>query len=246
MKQTSHPFISVNGAALGAKAAPNYENEVDGVLSTVRTNSVGAALLRTIRTALVIIPYPTSDLNAYAQGDHTNRAGNTGHRQYSCKNAAPLNDASGSQKRYTKGGGTTSTIKFTPSQWLTSGVAQHQHKTIGAGARQDEILFHEMAHAIRQMAGVMNCSDGPTGFDTKDEYWSVLTSNIYASACNRPLRKNHHGFTQISLADAKAYFGKYAVMTGWMCREMPTFTRAVSAISWIAFNPFRDFYVAHA
>ena len=128
---------------------------------------------------------------------------------------------------------------------MTSGMADHQHKSIGAGARRDEILFHEMAHSIRQMAGVMNCSDAPPGFDTKDEYWSVLTSNIYASACNRPLRQNHHGFKEISLADAKAYFGKYAVMTGWMCREMPTFTRSVAGIVWIAFNPFRDFYLTH-
>ena len=245
MKQTSHPFISVNGAALGNAAGPNYEREVEGVLGTVGSNRVGAALLQTIQTALVIVPYTGTQLNAYASGDHTDRAGNTGHRRYSCADATPLTNASGSPKRYTAGGGTTSTIKFTPAQWMTSGIADYQHKSIGAGARRDEILFHEMAHSIRQMAGVMNCSDALAGFDTKDEYWSVLTSNIYAYAYNRPMRKNHHGFTQIFLADAKAYFGKYAVMTGWMCREMPTFTRAVSAISWIAFNPFRDFYVAH-
>ena len=245
MKQTSHPFISINGAVLGNAAAPDYEREVDGVLGTVGSNRVGAALLQTIKTALVIVPHTGSARNAYASGDHSDRAGNTGHRRYSCANATPLTDASGSPKRYSAGGGTSSTIKFTPSQWMTSGMAEHQHKSIGAGARRDEILFHEMAHSIRQMAGVMNCSDAPAGFDTKDEYWSVLTSNIYASAYNRPLRKNHHGFTQISLADATAYFAKYAVMTGWMCREMPVFTRAVSDIAWIAFNPFRDYYVAH-
>ena len=245
MKQTSHPFISVNGAALGNSAAPDYERKVVGVLGTVASNSVGAALLQTIRTALMIVPHVGNELNAYASGDNTDRAGNTGHRRYSCGDATPLTTPWGTPQRYAAGGGTSSTVNFTPDQWMTGGLAHHQHKSIGAGARRDEILFHEMAHSIRQMAGVMNCSDAPPGFDTKDEYWSVLTSNIYASACNRPLRKNHHGFKAISLEDAKVYFGKYAQMTGWMCREMPTFTRAVSGIVWIAFNPFRDYYLGH-
>ena len=186
MKQTSHPFISANGAALGSAIGPAYESHVEAAINTVRTNSVGAALRRTIQTAWVIVPYTGKKLNAYAHADNADRAGNTGHRRYNCLDATPLTDAAGLSKRYTKGGATTSTISFTPRQWMTSGVADHQHKSIMAGARQDEILFHEMAHSIRQMAGVMNCSDAPPGFDTKDEYWSVMTSNIYASAGNRP------------------------------------------------------------
>ena len=113
---------------------------------------------------------------------------------------------------------------------------------ISAGFRRDEVLFHEMTHASHHMAGVLNRSDAPPGFDSKEEFWAILLTNIYSCGWNRPLRKNHRGHAPISLREANAFYAQYSTMIDWMCRDMPVLTRGIADLSWIAFNPLRDSY----
>ena len=45
--------------------------------------------------------------------------------------------------------------------------------------------------------------------------------------------------------EVRTFFTRFEVMIGHMCRDLPRFTRAVSQIDWIPFNPFRDHYRLH-
>ena len=233
--------ISIQGQeTLGVDAGKEYERVVVGTLDTIQCSQVGKLLVQSLQRQLTIVPYAGTGLNAQAIPDSTRAAGEKGAIQYSkgvmqVKNGAPL--------RYSRGGGSSSTIQFTPTLFQTSGVADKTLQMIRAGLRRDEILFHEMTHATHHMAGKMNRSDAPPGFDSKEEFWAIMLTNVYASAWNRPLRKNHHGHRFISLPDAQAFFAKYSTMVDWMSRDMPVLSRGIADLAWIAFNPLRDSYV---
>ena len=244
MAITPHPRVTIDGSSLGKPQADQYELDVNGVFSTIKLNRVGTLLTQEFIRGLKIQPYTGTDLNATSSPQNRGAAEVAGRRSYRCDNALPRTDGAGNPILGT-GGGSDSIIAFNPDQWLTSGVADHQHKTILTGARRDEILFHEMVHSIRQMVGTMNCSIAATGFDTKEEMWSVMTTNIYSSAWNRPLRRDHHGFVILTDEEVRTYYQRFEVMIGHMCRDLPRFTRAVSQIDFVSFNPFRDYYRLH-
>lgn len=244
MALTPHPRVTIDGSSLGSPQSNQYEFEVNGVFNTMQLNRVGAFLIQEFTRGLRIQPYTGTGLNATSSPTNRGAAEVAGRRTYRCDNALPRTDAAGNPIRGT-GGGSDSIIAFTPSQWLTRGIADHRHQTVQVGARRDEILFHEMVHSIRQMAGTMNCSTGAAGFDTKEEVWGIMTTNIYSSAWNRPLRRDHHGFVVMTPEEVRTYFTRFEVMIGHLCRELPRFTRAVSQIDWIPFNPFRDHYRLH-
>jgi hypothetical protein len=239
-----HPRVTIDGSSLGSPQSNQYEFEVNGVFKTMKLNRVGALLIQEITRNLRIQPYVGPGVNADATTTNPRAAEVAGRQMYGCRTALPQTDAAGNPIRGT-GGGSDVIIHFTPAQRLTSGIADHQKGTIPAAFRRDESLFHEMVHAVREMLGVRNCSIGAPGFNTKEEVWSIMTTNIYCSAWNRPLRRDHHGHATITAAEVSSYFQRFEVMIGHMCRDLPRFTRAVSQIDYIPFNPFREHYRRH-
>jgi hypothetical protein len=99
-----------------------------------------------------------------------------------------------------------------------------------------------MVHSLRQMTGVMDCSPYPQGFDTKDDVFAIMTTNIYSSAFRRPLRKNHVDFEPLTDGEARSFYSRFQSMIERICQELPVFTRNVAQISYIRFNPFREHY----
>jgi hypothetical protein len=241
MALAAYPHITIDGSSLGKSKADQYESEVKGTLHTMHLSSVGQLLIRAVPRSMKIVPYEKRDLNAYSKANDPRAAGVAGRAEYRCDHGMPITDVLNRPYLGT-GGGSDTEVHFTPAQWFTDGIAHHKHKKILAAARRDEVLFHEMVHSLRQMNGLFNCSIGAPGFDTKEEVWSIMTTNIYCSAWNRPLRKDHSEHATMSAAEASTYFQRFDVMIGHMCRDLPVFTRAVAQISFIAFNPFRDWY----
>lgn len=93
------------------------------------------------------------------------------------------------------GGGTNTIVRFSPNMWDTENSAFK-----GIGTKKDEILFHEMCHGMRQMAGTMSCAPTPDqpGYDTLEEFIAIVLSNILRSELGRPkLRKDHAGFAEL-------------------------------------------------
>ena len=244
MAKNPHPRVTIDGSSLVAPDSDNYEYEVNGVYMTMQLSRVGVALVDSLPRQLFIRPYTGTDPNAVAKPVDRLAAEEAGHRSYRCDNAAPRLDAAGNPLLGT-GVGTDSIIKFTPSQFLTSGMADARKKKLPPGARRDEVLFHEMVHSLRQMVGMMNCTTGYPGFDTKEEVWAIMTTNVYCSAWRRPLRRDHDGFSTMTDDEIAGFYKKFEVMIGYMCVDLPTFTRNVAQIDYIKFNPFREYYRLH-
>ncbi len=245
MAKSPHPNVTIDGNGLSSTEQKTYERRTEGVYNTIKLNPVGRFLIQEMSKKLTIRPYTGKGKNATASPTSFRKATPRGHRRYSCRDASPLHAANGNPRRGV-GGGSNVIIEFSPTQWMTSGVATNQGKKIKPGARRDEILFHEMVHAMRQMAGQLNCSDAASGYDTKAEVWSIITTNIYSSCWNRPLRKDHHGFHQLGTASAKNFYKGFERMIGHMCRDFPRFTRNVAGVHTATFNPFREYYRHHA
>src|SRR5215471_1102616 len=66
------------------------------------------------------------------------------------------------------GKGTNSVIEYTPDMWGPGPT----HKT-GPASKPDEVLFHEIIHACREMRGVMNDVAVNRGYDDQNEYMAV-------------------------------------------------------------------------
>ena len=103
--------------------------------------------------------------------------------------------------------GSDTVINFTPSMWTSpqTGAAFGATNSVGPGVLPDEILFHEMVHGMRQMAGTSQCAATPDrpGMDTLEEFMAIVISNVYRSEKNRPgLRADHAGFLPLPPAQA--------------------------------------------
>jgi hypothetical protein len=69
-------------------------------------------------------------------------------------------------------------------------------KPDGPASRPDEVLFHELVHACRELRGVLYRSGVNGGFDNEEEYLAVVIDNIYLSEKGQTqLRASHYGHT---------------------------------------------------
>jgi hypothetical protein len=73
--------------------------------------------------------------------------------------------------------GSSSTIRFTPDMWGPNGAS----KIRAPGYDADEIMYHEMVHAARQMRGVQEDIRVNAGYDDIEEYLATVITNIYMS-----------------------------------------------------------------
>jgi len=101
-------------------------------------------------------------------------------------NRAPIRDASGNPVVGT-GAGTNSVV------WHNAGRLGPKHPTKVPGYQPDEVLYHELVHATRQMRGAMNEMPVNQGYDDLEEYLSVVLTNIYLSDKGQTKFQGNHG-----------------------------------------------------
>ena len=85
-----------------------------------------------------------------------------------------------------KGGGSDSTIQFTPGMYTGSVMAKE-------AKAPDEVLFHEMVHASRQMRGVHDDLPVNAGYRNQEEYLAIVLTNIYMSEKGQWRFRASHG-----------------------------------------------------
>jgi hypothetical protein len=247
-KHLEYHHVTIDGTGTKSYVTPSqYELAVLHQLRRIYHSRTGHAVFHEFEIRshhfMKIIPYEQAQLNAFAsptdllhatRKGKPERSGGDGHELLA--NGKPV---------IGKGGGSDSDISFTPGMF-TKYCNQHKngHRS---GAQPDEVLFHEMVHATRQMRGIFNPL--PLGFfyDTEEEFFAILLANIYASETGRPidLRSDHHTFDHLTTdTDAKFLPGKtdyrYKLVSKLIHQE-PGMALQLRNIHCL-FNPIRRYY----
>jgi Effector protein len=196
----------------------DYNQQVYAVLANIKINQTGKeihALIRKTDHDLTFVPYDDTDCNAATREQNPADAAPKG---VSNKRSAKMDNGEyqgarwfrgdpddpttpdvDERERAVKGTGTGKgsdvTIKFTPSIYGQSWC--HPEGTYGS--KSDEVLFHEMIHALRMMQGKYNqipTGDRFYGYENEEEYLAIIATNVYMSANgvdNDGLRGGHDG-----------------------------------------------------
>jgi len=132
------------------------------------------------------------------------------------------------------GRGTDSAIYFTSQDYI---------KTCGLpGGRSDEVLLHELVHALRMAWGTNLCLGMDDGFDTIEEFYAILITNIYRSECGyKTLRADHNGKEKLpdALANDAAYYKRYKEKIDKLAQDYPVLCKTIAAVP-SKFNPIRQ------
>jgi hypothetical protein len=136
--------------------------------------------------------------NAYAKPDAfiLSEPGNSDDKTWQAATAkgAPMPDSDGGPKRDDAGKLVLGTGEGSNALiWYTPGMYSDKRRPSGPGHQPDEVLFHELVHASRQMRGVMNEMPVNKGYDDLEEYLAEVLSNIYLSDKGQTVFSGNHG-----------------------------------------------------
>lgn len=197
-----------------------YETQINRVLATVRRTKTGKILLRHIERSdrcVMIEPYTGADHNAFA---------------------APGSElSSGTLSRRSTAAGTNSHLSFSVNR---------SHLPVAAPqSRADEVLVHELAHALRQMTGTELYRRDATGarvlrsvvsFGTVEEFFSAMVGSVYSSELGLPPLGNHGVWP---LRNPRVLEERpYSTYLRSFAERMPRFVADIAEVE-TGFNPFR-------
>ena len=142
-----------------------------------------------------------------------------------------------------EGGGSDASVYFTPSEW---GGGKSACSGPGTGAAADEVLFHEMVHALRDMQGVSNpVPTVNTSYLNEEEFLAIVVTNVYISAKGgTKFRANHFDDSILwsPLNTSKGFVedeDNRKVLTNYSSMWQPTFGQLAN-LTQPKFNPFRE------
>lgn len=225
----------LNNPAIKITGGPNYETEVARILHFMHIDSGSRA------GALIV----DGILN---NGDA--REGLTIHNPHHALNNAITNprgavrnsdqpNSTATDLLRNPGRGAGATVEYFPSEW-------HQIGGGRAGAARDEILLHELVHVWmiqRGLSSVRNLHRARLArrvrqFDIVDDFFAIMITNVYASECHRPIRREHHGFTPLNRnAMSIAMDPRFQPFFAALTRAAPGLVASLSAID-TEFNPW--------
>ncbi|MEL0585129.1 MAG: hypothetical protein AAES65_09675 [Candidatus Thiodiazotropha sp. (ex. Lucinoma kazani)] len=201
----------------------NYRRSIERVLAGVQRTHVGRIVIRHINRSdrtVMIVPYTGRGVNAAAV------PGN--------------NAASGTFSRTRVARGTNSRVLFSVDRSVMPDVPQ---------GTADEVLLHELAHALRQINGVVRWARDTTGarvplrmasFGSVDEFFAAMVASVHSSELRRPVLGNH-GVWELRNPDVLLQ-RPYSTRLRDFWERMPVIAAEIGAIpaNVAAFNPFRD------
>jgi hypothetical protein len=139
------------------------------------------------------------------------------------------------------GRGSDAIIHFDPNSYLQSGC-----ETNGPGSAPDELLLHEMVHALRIMQGNRNCIPTEDEFyDNDEKFLAIAVVNVYMSSKGASsLRANYHGHERLRppLTTSQGFLAdqnNLNLMKIYSLIWPPTFAD-LALLRSPPFNPFRE------
>jgi len=219
-----------------------HQKQMTGMLQEIRSRLAGKALLNETNASthtIAILPIdfvPTSKKwvkyhdNAIASPDSAVRSTTPG--MYAGRSSRDGSSLTGI------GTGSDSQIFFSPERVRPG----------GPGFNPDEILFHEMVHAVRDAQGASASGyHMGKGYDNAEEFAAIVVTNVYLSEKKQTQLRASHGrgvlldpdkFLDSPLVPAPGARG----LLGTFRLRQPRLFAALAAIdrSVAAFNPFRQ------
>jgi hypothetical protein len=237
----SHP------SADAKRQRDNWENSVDSIITNLSKKVSSWAVMKALSDSghtLTIEPNPVVECNATTFPKSAQDAARAGAEAEHCSKAIK-GDNLGTGK------GTNSKIVFSPGPFAKNGMCSVE----GAGRDADEILFHEITHAMRYAAGQRNsCFTTPLGYRDYEEFVAVLFTNVYSSETGRSLRKDHSGYekmpvttalynskaekVQVNLHDAQIFCNWFRPQMENMAKYQQTLVQRLAGSRHIRWNPF--------
>jgi hypothetical protein len=273
-----HNAIIIDGAAqskIGGQLftpdptqAAHYETQVAWMLDQIKDSQTGQVLLREIMTApmgrqVFIIPFPlpdarsvpSSESGAAPSGQHLRFPGDLPNTTAVEQAGQRRFDAVGKPLLGT-GAGANVTIHYHPVTWLLNSI----RTGLVSNLLPDDVLVHELMHALRMMSGkvlTMNLDtlDHTRRWANIEEFYGILVANIYISERNstdrrgQPLRGNSGSVDQFSPltgveAHSKVFCQTYKSAIKALCDEMVGLTHGGGQHGLqhvpASFNPIRD------
>lgn len=233
-----------------------YESRVVLILQRIRSTRTGRALLDSISKPITIIPtFDPTVRNATAGSSDILKSAPKGARLHfhDTGNRVVEYDEAGEVVLLATGEGSTSTIRFTPDTWTVgSPVYPKYHVThrdgseiIKAGHSVDEILFHELVHAVRQGHGRSRFyTSMGDDFDNEEEFCATLLANIYSSELGNGLRPSHRMFEAMPKADGAptVFYDRYSKEIARCVMDIPQLSQRIRDID-CPFNPIREHFL---
>jgi hypothetical protein len=244
-------------------------NEVGATFATIAGNVCGQVFLEAVENSggrrIIIRPRTAAEIardqcNAYAGPTSWSDATPAGEMVYTCGSSPRPHttrsrldawlDLPGRPVMGT-GTGSDSEVAFESGIWHSGAVCGG----MGSGANDDEILFHELVHALRQIRGLMHCAPMYGNYDTQEEFFAIVVANIYVG-CKVPapgdaslIRESHSGFSPIAV-EPRAWLDSHRRNRAYldqMRRQMPDLWGNLSRIPWSQcwFNPVRQVAYPH-
>lgn len=149
-------------------------------------------------------------------------------------------------------------ISFSPNTWavvtnIYPGIKFPNVYALFPGMTQDEVLLHEMVHAVNGLGpGFSNSTlQGVMApYENEEEFFTILTANLYISEKGRPPRmmRNSHALSPQGMPDWEAISevflfenANYSLIDKF-CRQNDHFTRMLARVH-SRFNPIRSYYL---
>jgi len=193
------PNISIHGHSAG-QLARVFERQVHGELLSILMFRTGRAVIRAIeatRRHLRIVPW---------HGHSQNAGESPWDWEAATLRGLDVRDGSGvhrSQWGHGTGRGSSATVRYNPWDWNVEtlpcwdpiAMRTWQHATglapVNPGDETDEVLLHEMVHALQDMVGRADRRPLGHGFDIVSEFDAIVVVNLQAAERSRPARLNH-------------------------------------------------------
>jgi hypothetical protein len=146
-----------------------------------------------------------------------------------------------------KGGGSDVHTFFTPGEGNDKACSNHSGL---CATLPDEILLHEMVHALRMMQGVFNPVPTTGRYKNEEEFLALVITNVYISKKKgnkllRPDYQNHYGALEPKWSTSEGFLKddeNKRILEFYSTRWQPVFGLLGDVDT--PFNPFRPFKIS--
>lgn len=219
--------ISINPVGLSGAAATSYKYKVREHLLWIYRTVTGRILLNSIRYYGIPV-----EIRPYPHRD--------------------CNAVGGGE---IVGGNLRGFVGYSPDTFSLHGACSATKSAQRSGLLWDEILFHELVHAFRNVAGKWNApklNHGLHRYTNNEEFYAVMLTNIYISdrsnKIKSSLRADHRGFRPLpaDFDEGFEFFGagrQVFSLVEQFCKDHPGLSKRVSLdVAKAPFNPIANYY----